>query len=105
MTLLQFRESLVRSLLLGIPFENVKPAPRELSTSQTKGKFRDRKLEEKQGSDRDVRKRCVGCYAENREQQSREACHATTKRGKLSVLIATNFFCLDCFNEKHHSMK
>ena len=23
---------------------------------------------------------------------------------KLSVLIVTNFFCLNCFNEKHHAM-
>lgn len=105
MTLLQFRESLVRSLLLGIPFENVKPGPRERSTSQTKRKFRDHKLEEKQGSDRDVRRRCVGCYAKNREQQSREACHATTKRVKTFCSDCDKFFCLDCFNEKHHSMK
>jgi hypothetical protein len=34
-TMLQFRERLVRSLLLGVPFKNVKPGPRERSTSQT----------------------------------------------------------------------
>ncbi|CAF4642837.1 unnamed protein product, partial [Rotaria magnacalcarata] len=78
--MLQFRESLVRSLLLGVPFENVKPGPRERSTSQTKRKLADHQLVEKQGSDHDVRIRCVGCYAKNREQQSREACHAATKR-------------------------
>jgi len=33
MTMLQFRESLVRSLLLGVPLENLKPGPRERSTS------------------------------------------------------------------------
>jgi len=61
MTMLQFRESLVRFLLLGVPFENVKPGPRERSTSQTKRKLADYQLDEKKGSDRDVRRRCVGC--------------------------------------------
>ncbi len=66
MTMLQFRESLVRSLLLGVPFENIKPGPRECSTSQTKRKLADHQLEEKKASDRDVRRRCVGCYEKNR---------------------------------------
>jgi hypothetical protein len=61
MTMSQFCESLVRSLLRGIPFEYVKPGPRECSTSQTKCKLVDHRLEEKQGSNRDVRRRCVGC--------------------------------------------
>jgi len=39
MTMLQFRESLVRSLLLGVPFENLKPSPRQQPTSQTKRKL------------------------------------------------------------------
>ena len=62
MTMLQFRESLVRSLLLGMPFEKLKPGPRQQSTSRSKRKLADHKLEEKKGSDRDVRRRCVGCY-------------------------------------------
>ena len=69
MAMLQLRESLVRSLLLGVPFENVKPGPRKRSTSQTKRKLADHQLEEMQGSDRDVRRRSVSCYAKNREQQ------------------------------------
>ena len=105
MTMLQFRESFVRSLLLDVPFENVKPGPRERSTSQTKRKLAGHQLEEKQGSDRDVRRRCVGCYAKNREQQSREACHATTKKIKTFYSDCNKFFCLDCLNEKHHAMK
>ena len=36
MTMLEFRDSLVRSLLLGVPYENTKPGHRERSTSQTK---------------------------------------------------------------------
>ena len=58
MTMLQFRKSLVRSLL-GVPFENVKPSPRERSTSQTKRKLAGHQFEEKQGSDRNVRRCCV----------------------------------------------
>ena len=34
--MLQFRDSLVRYLLIGVPYENLKPGPRERSTSQTK---------------------------------------------------------------------
>ena len=49
LTVLQFRESLVRSLLLGVPYENVTPGPRERSTSQTKRKLADHKLEEIEG--------------------------------------------------------
>ena len=47
MTILKFRESLVRSLLLGMPFEELKPGPRQKSTSQIKRKLADRKLKEK----------------------------------------------------------
>jgi hypothetical protein len=47
MTMLQFRESLVRSLLLGVPFESVKPDPRERSTSQMNRKLADHQFEEK----------------------------------------------------------
>jgi Transposase IS4 len=103
-TILQFRESLVRSLLLGMPFEKLKPGPRQQSTSRSKRKLADHKLEEKKGSDRDVRRRCVGCYEKNREQQSREACHSTTKRIKTFCSDCNNFFCLDCFNKKHYAM-
>jgi hypothetical protein len=85
MTMLQFRES---PLLLGGLFENLKPGSRERSTSQTKRKLADHQLEEKKGSDCDFGRRCIGCYEKNREQQSREACHSTTKRIKT--------FCSDC---------
>ena len=103
-TILQFRENLVWSLLLGTPIENLKPGPRQQSASQSKRKLADHKLEEKKGSDRDVRRRCVGCYEKNRKQQSREACHSTTKRIKTFCSGCNKFFCLDCFNEKHYAM-
>jgi len=61
MAMLQFRKSIVRFLLLGVPYENLKSDPRERSTSQTKRKLADHKLEEMEGSARDVRRRCVGC--------------------------------------------
>jgi hypothetical protein len=105
MTMLQFRESLVRSLLLGVPYENVKPGPRERSTSQTKRKLADHKLEEIEGSARDVRRRCVGCYEKIRQQQSREASAASAKKIKTFCPDCDKFFCLDCFNERHLAMK
>jgi len=54
MVILKFRESLVRSLLLGTPFEDLKPGARQRSTSQSKRKVADHKLKENDGSDHDV---------------------------------------------------
>ena len=51
MTMLQFRESLVRPLIVGMPYENLKPDPRERLTSQT-----NHKLEDMEGSACDVRR-------------------------------------------------
>jgi hypothetical protein len=102
-TMLQFRESLVRSLLLGVPYENLKPGPGERSTSQTKRKLADHKLEEMEGAARDVRRRCVVCYEKIRQQQSREATAIAAKRIKTFCPDCDKFFCLDCFNEKHFS--
>ena len=53
-TMLLVRESLVRSLLLGVPCENLKHGPRERSTSQTKRRLADHKLEEMEGPARNV---------------------------------------------------
>jgi Transposase IS4 len=64
-TILRFRESLVRSLLLGITSEKLKPGPRKKSTVQTKRKLIDHKLEELERSIRDVRRCCAGCYEKN----------------------------------------
>jgi hypothetical protein len=69
MTILQFRESLVRFLLLGTPFEKLKPGPRQQSANRSKRKLADHKLKEKKESDRDVRRRCAGCYDKIRQQQ------------------------------------
>ena len=69
-TVLQFRESLVRSLLFGMPFEKLKPSVRQKPTGQVKRKVADHKLVEKEGCGRDVRKRCAGCYEKIRQQQS-----------------------------------
>ncbi len=54
MTMLQFRESLVRSLLLGVPFENLKSGPRERSASRMKHKLTGHELTEIEESDRDA---------------------------------------------------
>ena len=67
MTIFNFRESLVRSSLLGTPFENLKPDARQQSTSQIKRKLADHKLEEKNESDHDVRRGRAGCYEEIRQ--------------------------------------
>jgi len=70
-----------------------------------KRKLGDHKLEEMEGSARNVRRRCAGCYEKSGEQQSREASLATAKKIKTFCSDCDKFFCLDCFNEKHHSMQ
>ncbi len=104
-TILQFRESLVRSLLLGVPSENLKPGVGQQSTSQTKRKLADHKLEEKEGFTRNVGRRCTGCYAKGRAQQSREASNAAAKKVKTFCSDCDNFFCLECFNDEHYAME
>ena len=96
MTMLHFRKSLVRSLLLGVPFENIKSGPRERPTSQTKRKLADHKLEEMEGPARNDRRRCVGCYEKIRQEQSREASATAAKRIKSFYPDCDKFFCLDC---------
>jgi hypothetical protein len=105
MTILKFRESLVRSLLLGIPFEKLKPGPRQKTASQMKRKLSDHKLEEREGSARDVRRRCAGCYEKISQEQSREAGHATAKKVKTFCSDCDKFFCLDCFNQQHRTFQ
>jgi hypothetical protein len=102
-TILQFRESFVRSLLLGMPFEKLKSDLRQKSTGRMKRKLADHKLEEKEGSARDVRRRCVGCHEKIRKQDSREASAMPAKRIKNFCSGCDEFCCLDCFNEKHFS--
>ena len=104
-SMLQLRESLVRSLLLGVPFENLKPDSRQQPTSQAKRKLADHQLEEKKGFDRDVRRRCAGCYEKIRQQQSRKASNATAKKIETFWSDCNKFFCLNCFNEKYHVME
>jgi hypothetical protein len=87
-TILQFRESLVRFSLLGMPFEKLKPGARQKRTGQAKRKLADHKLVEKEGYRRNVRRRCVGCYKKIRQQQSREANNIAAKKIKT--------FCSDC---------
>lgn len=77
--ILQFRESPIRSLRLGMLFERLKSDPRQKSTGQTKWKLADDKLEEKEASARDVRWRCVGCYEKIRKQESRGASAMAAK--------------------------
>jgi hypothetical protein len=86
--------------------EKKKLNPGQKSTSQTKRKFADHKLGEKEGSARDVRRRCAGCYEKIRQQQqSREASHAAAKKIKTFCPDCKKFYCLDIFNEKHRAMQ
>ena len=103
-TILKFRKSLVRSLLLGVPFENLKPGIKQQLTSQSKRKLVDHQLEEGQEFSHDVRRRCTGCYEKIRQQQSRETSNAIVKKVKTFCPDCDKFFCLGCFNEKHHSI-
>ena len=102
-SILQFRESLVRSLLLGIPFEYFEPGPRKQSTQNSKRKLADHKLEEIEGPTSNVQRRCAGCYEKIRKQESREASAMAAKRIKNFCPDCDEFFCLDCFNEKNFS--
>ena len=81
-SILQFGESLVRSLLVGMPSEKLKPDPREQSISYLKRKLADHKLKEKEGSAREVRRRCAGCYEKIREEESREPSLAAATKTK-----------------------
>jgi hypothetical protein len=65
-----------------MPSEKLKPGPGQKSTGQTKRKLADHKFEEKEGSARDVRRRCAGCYEKIRQQQSREVSLVTAKKNK-----------------------
>jgi hypothetical protein len=104
-TILQFRESLVRSLLLGMPIEKLKPGPRQQSASHSKRELADHKLKEKEGSTRNVGRRCTGCYAKGRTQQSREASYSTAKKVKPFCSDCDKFLCPECFNDKHYAME
>ena len=102
MTMLQFRESLVGSSLIGVLFENLKPGPRERSRSRMKRRLTDQNLEKIEGSDRDLRRRCGGCYVRIRQQQSKKASNAIAKKVKPFCPDCNKFNCIGCFNEKHH---
>ncbi len=104
-TILQFRESLFRSLLLGTPIEKLKLSPRQQSASHSKRKLADHKLEEKEGSTRKIGRRCTGCYAKGRTQQSREASYAAAKKVKTFCSDCDKFFCFGCFDNKHHAIE
>ena len=104
-TILQFRESLVRSLLLGMPLEKLKLGPQRLSPIRTERKLADHKLEEKEGPMRNIGRRCTGCYAKGRIQRSREASYAAAKKVKTFCSDCEKCFCLECFNDKHYAME
>ena len=105
MTMLPLRESLVWFLFVGVPYENLKSDTRERSRSQTKRKLAGHKLEEKEGSTRNVGRRCTGCYEKGRAEQSREASNAAAKKVKTFCSACDKSFCLECFNDKHYAME
>ncbi len=77
----------------------------ESFTCHSKRKLTDHKLVEKEGSTRNVGRRCAGCYAKGRAQQSREASYAAAKKVKTFCSDCEKFFCLECFNDKHYAME
>ncbi len=83
----------------------MRPSRRQEPRSHSKRKLADHKLEEKEASARDVRRHCTGCYEKMRQQQSREASNATAKKIRSFCSDYDKFFCLDCFNKKHHTMQ
>ena len=80
--ILQFRESLARSLLLGIAFENLKPDLVQQSTNHRKRKLGDPKLEEIEGSTHNASRHRTDCYEEARKQHSTETSYAAAKKVK-----------------------
>jgi ribosomal protein S21 len=70
-----------------------------------KRKLADHKLEEKEGSTRNVRRRRADCYEKSREQQSRKASYAAAKKVKTFCSDCDKFFCFECFNNKHYAME
>ena len=86
-------------------FEKLKSGLRQQSVSHSKHKLADHKLEEKEGSTRNVGRRCTGCYAKGRAQQSREASNAAAKKVKTFCSDCDQFFSLECFNDKHYAME
>ena len=89
----------MRSLLLGMSSENLKSGLREKSTSYLKRKLAAHKLEEKEGSAREVRRRCAGCYEKIREPEPRQLSLAAAKKRKTFCADCNKFYCLHCFNE------
>ena len=77
----------------------------ESFTCHSKRKLADHKFKEKEGSTRNVGRRCTGCYAKRRAQQSREASRAAAKKVKTFCSDCEKFFCLECFNDKHYAME
>ena len=100
MTILHFCESIVRPFLPVAPSENLKPGPRERSTSQMTRKLADHKLEGKEGFTSNVGRRCTDCYAKGRVEQSRETNNAAAKKVKTFCSACYNFFCPERFNDK-----
>ena len=78
----------MRSLLFGTLSENLNPGLERQSIA-------DRKLEAIEGSARNVRRRCTGCYEEGRKQQSRDASYAAAKKVKTLCSECDNIFVLN----------
>ena len=87
-----------------MPFENLRPGPRERSTSRIMHKLADHKHEEIAESHRRVRRPCAGCYAQIKQQQSKEASNETANKVKTFCSDCDKFYWFDCFNEKHHGV-
>ena len=90
-TILQFRESFVRYLPLGVFFANLKHGLRQKLTSYLKCNLVDHKLKEMKGYARGVSREYVDRYENLRQQPPRETNPTRVKKIKTS--------CSDCGNK------
>lgn len=100
-TLLQFKESIILSLLTDSPFEKIRPG-RKLSYKVSPS-GPQHFLSEAEGSKRESRKRCVGCYE---MISTNEGSKVASKRAKKISTFCSScdgkpYLCLSCFETNH----
>lgn len=91
---LQSRESLVRSLLLDTPSENLKPGPRQQLKRHLKRKLTDHKLEEKEASVRDVEDVALAAMRKWDNNKPGKQVMQQYRKWESSVLLVTILFAL-----------
>lgn len=84
-TITQFRESIVSSLLMCNPdSDNIEETGKHALVTETKSN------------------RCTNCYKENSKRLGRSSAITSTKRVKTKCIICKKTFCIPCFFKTHH---